>query len=540
MKNKRILKIFVAVLLLTSLVFQGANACTIFAVGKDASTDGSTMVSHTCDSTGDDTRLWIIPAMEGGEGVMRDIVIDGNRYGDWSDYPNVKDYGAGTLIGEMPQPDDTYQYLHSNYSLINELGVAMGESTCGISRDTEYGLKIRELLFGKNDGLIDAYHAQHIGLERATTAREAVEIMGKLVDDYGWRATGEIFNICDGDEVWVMELYGLDLWCAVKIPDNAVYVGCNRMRIMEIDFDDPENFMWSANLKPFAIENELWEEGSDIPFAPAELYGPNTARGCVMREWRALDLLAPSLNLEFSVDNRYPLYVVPEKKLSVNDVMLLNSDYYQGTEYDLSLEPEAGPYGDPLTEFHVNRPINMYRATYQTIANVKSWLPNEAKCLLWHGLGAADSSYLIPLFASMTRLPASLSTGTRYEAFNRDSAWWVNSYVQQTATTNYQSAILDIHAARDGRMSSQYATVEQIQKVAAELIKAGNTDAAVELLTAYAYNNAVDWHQYWLKFGDELYGKYMFGRINMKQAPQPEWWKEIMDAAPRNPGVPAK
>lgn len=470
---------------------------------------------------------------------MRDIVIDGNLYGDWSDYPAVKDYGDGILIGEMPQPEDTYQYLHSNYSFINEKGVAMGESTFWIDGSTDYGKKVRSLLYDNNDGLIDAYQAQHIGLERAETAREAVEIMGKLVDDFGWRASGETFNICDGEEVWVMEFYGLDIWCAVKIPADSFFVCANRARIMEIDFEDSENYIWSANLKPFAIENELWSEDSGKPFEVAEIYGPNDQTYSTRREWRAFDLVAPSLNFD-SNTKRFPLYVVPEKKLSVNDVNMLNSDYYQGTEYDISLAPEAGPYGNVLNEFHKERPINLYRAAYVMIANIKSWLPDEAKSLVWHGYGAADSSYLVPLWASMTRLPELYSLGTRFDEFNRDSSWWVNSYVQQTASTNYQSAIQDIHAARDDKMEMQYETAEVIQNAAAELVKAGNKDAAVELLTSYAYNNAVDWHQYWLEFGDELYGKYMFGRVNMKQAPYPDWWKEILDAAPRNPGVPAK
>ena len=526
----------VAVVLIIGLLTQSAMACTTFGIGKDATADGSTIVTHTCDSTGDDFRLWIIPEMEGGPDVKRDIVMDGNTWGDWSNYPAVKNYGSGVVLGEMPQPENTLQYLHTNYSIANEYGVAMGESTCGFDRDTEAGKKVKELLFDNNNGIIDCYQAQHIALERAKTAREAVQIMGDLVEEYGWNAYAENINICDGNEVWIAEYYGLDLWCAVRIPDDAFFVCANRTRINEIDFDDPENYMWSPNLKQFAIDNGMWSEDSGVPFEPATIYAPNNSMGCKRREWRALSLVAPSLNLDPNAD-RYPLYVIPEKKLSVKDVYAMNADYYQGTEFDVSLSPEAGPYGNPLNEYNKERPINMYRATYQLIANIKGWLPNEAKCLVWYGHGAADSTYIVPLWASMTRLPQIYQNGSRFGKFDRDSAWWVASYVQQTATQNYDSAIEEIHAARDPRMDTQYVVAAQMQEAAAALIEAGKTDEAVELLTSYAYNNAQEWHDYWLEFGDELYGTYMFNRVDMKQAPYPDWWKGILDNAPRNPGV---
>ena len=516
------------------MMMSSAMACTSLGIGKDATADGSTIVTHTCDSCGDDFRMWIIPQMEGGEGITADIVMNGNTWGDWSDYPNTKNYGGGMVVGEMAQPKDTHQYLHTNYSIINEKGVAMGESTCSIDRTTEYGQKVRELLNEGNNGIIDCYQAQHVGLRYADTAREAVEVMGALVDEYGWNATPECINICDGNEVWIAEFYGRDLWCAVKIPDNAFFVCANRCRINEIDFNDPENYIWSENLKPFAIENGLWSEESGVPFQPANIYAPNYSMGCIRREWRALSLAAPSLNLDPDAGS-WPLYVIPDKKLSVEDVRKINSDYYQGTEYDVSLQPEAGPFGNPLNEYNVERPINMFRATYHFIANIKADMPEEVKPLLWIGWGAPDSSYMIPLWATMTKLPEQLCTGSRYGKFDRNSSWWVSSYVQTTATTNYDSAIEEIYAARDPKMAEQYETVVAMQEAAAALVAAGKNDAAVELLTNYAYNNAIDWHNYWLEFGDELYGTYMFNRIDMNKAPYPQWWSDILNNAPARP-----
>ena len=327
----------------------------------------------------------------------------------------------------------------------------------------------------------------------------------------------------------------MDLWCAVRIPDDAFFVCANRARINEIDFDDTENYMYSPNLKQFAIDNGLWSEESGEPFQPAKIYAPNQKPYSYRREWRALSLVAPSLNLDpWAID--YPLWVIPEKKLSVEDLRQMNSDYYQGTEFDVSRTAVAGPYGNPINDdLNFERPINMYRATYHFIANINSKYPKEVRPLVYIGWGAADSSYMVPLFASMTELPSQLCTGSRYGKFDRDSSWWVSQYVQQTATQNYERAIQEIYAARDPKMAEQYETVASMQNAAAALVAAGDSKGAIELLTNYAYNNAVDWHNYWLEFGDELYGTYMFNRVDMKSAPWPDWWKEIMNNAPIRP-----
>jgi len=186
----------------------------------------------------------------------------------------VKDYGNGMLVSEIPQASETYAYFHSRYSFINEKGVAMGESTFNFDQSTDLRKKTYKLIFGNNTGLIDCWNAQDIALERASTAREAIQIMGDLVEKYGWKDPGETMDVADGKEVWIAEFYGLDLWAAVRIPSNAFFVAANRARIDHIDFDDHENYMYSPNIKSFAIENGLWSEDSGVPFSPAEIYAP--------------------------------------------------------------------------------------------------------------------------------------------------------------------------------------------------------------------------------------------------------------------------
>ena len=511
---------------------QGALACTIFAVGKDATTDGSTIVSHNDDSTSADYRLWIIPSMEGGDGITRDLVVDSHNYGDYSNFPYKKDYGGGYTVGSLDQPEDTYAYLHSRYSFINEKGVAMGESTFGFDLEgNEQGKKVYDIIYGSNLGLIDCWSAQDIALERATTAREAVEIMGQLIDTYGWGDLGETMNICDGEEVWIFEAYGAGLWCAVRMPSDSFFVAANFARINYIDFEDSENYLYSDNIKSFAIENGLWSEDSGEPFQPNRIYAPETPNPYSQRrEWRGITLAAPSLLAELTPDQEsYPLFVVPDEKLSVQDIFEFSGDYYAGTDYDVTLSGFAGDFGNPLSGYNAERTINVRNTCYLQISQIKGWLPDEAKCLVWYGYGAPHSSFLTPLWASQTKLPELYSTGTRYDKLDRNAGWWINSYVQQVATINYNYAIEAIKAVRDGRMDAQYEYVALLQEQAAAMIESGNTEAAVKLLTDYACANAEEWYDLWLDLGDQLMSDLMWGYVDYSRPEISAWYNNMIE-----------
>jgi dipeptidase len=535
---KKVMAVFLLLVAAFFMETQSVSACTILGVGTDATVDGSTIVTHNDDSTGADFRLWITPGQKWPEGSMRDLVIDSHNYGDFSKWPEVKDYGNGVVVAQIPQAKETYAYFHSRYSFLNEKGVSMGESTFNFDQSTDLRKKTYKLIFGSNTGMIDCWNAQDIALERSKTAREAVQVMGDLVEKYGWKDPGETMDICDGNEVWIAEFYGLDLWAAVRIPKNGFFVAANRARIDKIDFNDKENYMYSPSLKSFAVKNGLWSEASGVAFSPAEIYAPFEGAYSTRREWRAFDLVAPSLHLDPNA-TRFPLYVIPERKLSVQDIYEISGDYYQGTAYDVSLTPEAGPYGDAINPYFKERTINLFRSCYVMIANIKAWLPDTAKCLVWYGYGAADTSYLTPLWPTMKELPALYSTGSRYEEFRRDSGWWTNSYVQQTARINYQSAVKEIHAFRNPRMAEMYTIADGIQNTAASLIAKGKKSEAISLLSSFGYTTAVKWHDDWLKFGDELYGTYMWGYKDMKgQAPK-GWWADVLQKAPVNP-VPFK
>ena len=288
-------KILALCLVMVLIAAQSLAACTIFAVGKDASTDGTTMISHTCDSTTDDLRVWIIPEMAAG--TARDLVLNGRAGADYSQFPEVKNYGPGSLVlGTYTYDEPTNQYLHAMYSFINDKGLAMGESTCSFDRNSEQGKKLSEV-YDRVEGIIDCYLLQDLALEKCSTAREAVEFMGEILNTYGWNGTPECINITDGNESWIFEAYGGNIWCAVRVPDNAVFVAANRARINHIDFNDSENYIYAENIVDFAIENGLWDGEGE--FIPCKTYAPNPERTySTRREWMAMMLLDPTLNLD--------------------------------------------------------------------------------------------------------------------------------------------------------------------------------------------------------------------------------------------------
>ena len=520
-------KIATAMLIALLVIGQSLAACTILAVSKGASADGSTMTSHTCDSTGDDLRLWLIPSME--EGTSRDLVVSGRKDTDFTNFPEVVYGQSAVVVGELENTKDTNQYLHAMYSFANDKGLAMGESTCSYSRNTEQGQKLRPVWATEN-GVVDAYMLQDLALENCSSAREAVIYMVEILEEYRWDGYCEIFNICDGEEAWVMEIYGADIWVAVRVPDGQIFVGANRARIDYLVEDDPENWLYADNIKSFALENGLWDGVSE--FRPNQIYSPLESWGCTLREWRVMTLLDADLDIDpYDDPDTWPLFVTPDEKISVNDVWEICADYYDGTEFSAAESIYAGPYGDVLDAKYVNRPIGVPQATYVQISNIKSWLPEEVRCLVYWGWGTAITQYITPVFASANYLPEHFYTGTRAEGYNEDSGWWVTSSVQTKTQLNFMNAIKDVRAVRDPLIAEQYETTFAIQNAAAKLVNEGDTEAAIALLTSYSENQAKMWHELYKDLSVKLETKYWNERVGMRTGGVTEWWqKNVIDA----------
>jgi len=533
------------------------SGCTAITVGKLASTDGSAMITHNDDSSVADFRLWIIPARDWPAGSMRDIVIYSHDYVDYGVYPPIypedPPFGGAIIAGQMPQVAHTYAYFHSRYSFMNEKGVAMGETTLSIDASTPHGREVRNVMIRESEGLIDCWFAQDIALERAATAREAVRVMGDLVEQYGWtNQSGECMDITDGKEVWIAEFYGRDIWVAFKVPDDHVFVSANRARINYVDFNDTENYMYSPNLKSFAIEKGWYAEGE--PFRPNEIYCPSKSVYSSRREWRALSLMAPSFGLSPHADpDTYPLTLKPDQKLSVNDIFRIKGDYYEGTEFSLTVAPDetptsntqlaGGPWGDPIRGSGFERSIGIHRTCYVHIGHVKEWLPDPIKGVSWYGYGHPASTYLTPLWPIMKRLPEFYAIGSRAETFRRDSGWWINTYTQRMAELRWNSAIQTIQEFRDPVMSDVYQQTADIQVEAAKIFNKHNKQyekhgkvpkQVIKLITDFAYNMAVNWHDDWEYLGDQLLTEHWAVQATSSSG-LPAWWRDLIEYEPPVP-----
>lgn len=532
-------KVLLALLVVLLVGIQSVAACTIFAVGKNATTDGSTMISHTCDSNSDDLRIWLIPSQEAG--TEREIVKNGRAGSDFSAFPNVK-YGSGAqVVGSYVNEKATNAYVHGMYSYMNDKGLAMGESTCAMAFGDDRGmaslLAFNEL---RAQGQWDCYMLQDAALENCSTAREAVEFMGECLRTGGWADfCCECINICDGNEAWIFEAYGGHEWAAIRVPDDAVFVAANRARI-NVYYEDNPDFKCSPTLKSFAIEKGLWDGQGEFQPCMAYSWNDYDNMGCTLREWRAINLLNPEVGKDldpFGDANEYPLFVVPAEKVSVAKIQEMCSDYYQGTEFDSSRTVQAGEFGNPLsnntntlknsTREGIARPINMFRCTYIQIANVRADLPEEARCLVWVGWGAPSVTYLNPIFASATEFPEHFGIGVRSQ-YDENSGWWNEAVVQQLTTINYESAIKDVKAVRDPIQESLYKKTAAAQEIAASMVEAGNPELARKYLTTFMANAANKWFDTYAELGDFLTTKYMLGNVNMSVPNRSQWWTDII------------
>ena len=262
------------------------EGCTSILVGKAASADGSTMTSHSCDSTTDRTWMDMVPAQAHKPGEMETLWMDPKE----SKGPNDPDR---VPAGEIPQVPQTYKFLNAAYPIMNEHQLAIGETTFGGKRELKSDV-----------GIIDCPELYRLVLERAKTAREAITIADELTKRYGYNDYGEAFTFADKDEVWFFEIMGPGrgkkgaVWAAVRIPDDEVAVSANAPRIRKIDLKDPDNYMASANVHSLAEELGWWSAKSGEPFEFCTVYGSRSALGSRRREWRALSRLAPSLRLD--------------------------------------------------------------------------------------------------------------------------------------------------------------------------------------------------------------------------------------------------
>ena len=435
-------------------------SCTSIMVGKNASTDGSVITSHTCDSW---YRTWmqIVPAKD-HKSDAKNTIFNGRMHTQ-SPLDSTKMYQKGVI----PQVAHTYRFLDTAYPCLNEKQLGIGETTIS-GRDTLRNKK----------GMFMIEELQRIALERCTTAREAIRLMGELVKLYGYGDSGECLTIADKNEVWIFEIYGEGpqkiggVWAAVRIPDDHIAVSANISRIHTIDTNDKANYMYSDNMFDVAKKLKLWDGKEEFSFWKV-FSGRNYSKqkkNYSVREHFIMNALAPSKHLSDTVEC-LPLSVKPDEKVSVERVMQLLGSYYEGTEKNLSgrhkipnpkrkgkdgklveNEPDSivSPFSNPWM-----RPdeINMYYAmgdsvmknirtvsvpwcSYSTVIQLRSWLPDEIGGVAWVSLDNPGQSPRFPIFSGTTELPKMLQICGQHTDRD-DAALWHYRKANRLATVRW-------------------------------------------------------------------------------------------------------
>ena len=483
--------------------------CTTITVGKKASADGSVMTSHTDDSHRTRTNILVVPAQDHPEGAtvkMYKRTAAKEEYGKMSHYEN-------TIVGEIPQVSHTYQYFSTAYPCLNEKQLGIGESTFTPRPELQ-----------SDSGLIDCQRLCQLMLERCSTARQAIKMAGELLAKYGWIDGGEALTIADKNEVWHLEIVGPGkgklgaVWAAQRVPDDHISVNANASTIREIDLKNKDYFMASDNVFSVAEENG-WYDKKQETFRFAYAYAPESRAmlACRRREWRVFDLVAPSLKLDPNAEN-YPFSVKPDTLITMEKMVSLFQDYYEGTEYDMRktltvtdkegktvISPLANPFmkSDELKLHKINggwhwrgeRSIAVHFTVYATIIQCRNFLPDEVGGLCWFALDNVASSVYVPFYASISDLPQTYKTDGRVTGFSRDAAWWAFNRLATLAANRWGDMRKVIDKTWEPLQNQFFTQQPKIEKQALELLQNGKRNEAIQLLTQYSNrcgNFAVD------------------------------------------------
>ena len=526
-----------------------ADACTNILVSKGASADGSCMISYAADSHTLFGELYFRPAADWPEGAMLD----------------VREWDTGKYLGQIPQVRHTYQTVGN----MNEHQLIIGESTFG-GRPELYD----------STGIMDYGSLIYVALQRARTAREAIDIIVDLANTYGYCSSGESFSIADKDEVWVMELIGKGfrasedgnarkgiVWVARRLPDGYICAHANQSRISTFPLDDPENCLYSPDVISFAREMGYFD-GRDEDFSFCDAYNPlnfGSMRGCEARAWAAFNILCDGqftfedengnlvtrnsydyidYAMGYDASKRFPLFVRPERKLTVKDVADVMRDHFEGTPMDMTTDIGAGgnalPYRWRPMDFeyegqlYVNeRAIATQQTGFWFVGQSRGWLPDVIGGLLWFGTDDAATSYLTPIYTNITKVPECFAEGNgSILEYSPTSAFWMCNRVANSCYRMYNIMAPVVREKADSFENSQMEMIPDIDSHALDLYQKAldipkrqirrNDEAAKvvdpfvevkDFLTDYSVETAQGIFEEWTALETFLLLKFMDGNV---------------------------
>ncbi len=520
-----------ALLALVAIVLASspAGACTNFLVSAGASVDGSTMITYTADSHSFYGELYYRLPGEHAPGTMIPIY-------EWD---------TGKYLGEIKQAPVTYAVVGN----INEHQVTIGETTYG-------GRNLRDPA-----AILDYGSLIYVTLQRARTAREAIEIMASLVDEYGYYSSGETFSIGDPNEVWIMDLIGKGpdnkgaVWVARRVPDGYITGHANAARIRHFSLKDGDNTMYAPDVIDFARE-QGWYEGEDEDFSFADVYDPDafgTRRACDARVWCMFERAAPGG--EHGEDwihgkpdaEPIPLWIRPTDKLTVADVMGFMRDHYEGTALDMTVDIGAGPYQLPYRwrpmrwevdgkRYYHERATSTQQTGFSFINQMRDWLPDPIGGLSWFGVDDTYTTVWFPAYAGITEIPYNYRTGTgSYHDVDYDAAFWSFNRVANYAYSRYDDMIVDIRRVQQELEGHFLAEVKNVDAAAVALYEQ-SPRLARDYLTSYSGEAGSTVVARWNQLFDDLLYKYLdgnvkdeFGKPRFEGYPE-AWLSEIVTA----------
>ena len=508
-------KILSTIVLLALLSVQRADACTNFIITKGASTDGSVMVTYAADSHQLYGALYKYNApkkIKPGELLP------------------VYEWDTGRFLTNIPPVAKTY----STVGNMNENQVIVAETTYGG----------REELVDET-GLMDYGSLIYITLQRATTAREAIDIMVELANTHGYASSGESFSVADENEAWIFEIIGKGtkmvdgknvnkgiVWVARRIPDGYICAHANQARISTFPLNDPENCIYSEDVISFAREMGYFD-GKDEEFSFCQAYAPldfSGARGCEARVWSFFNTFADGMDkyldyaMGYNLNNPMPLWIKPDQKISPKQVFDAMRDHYEGTPMDMTTDIGAGgsklPYRWRPMNFEVDGVSYVNEratATQQTgfwfTAQARNYLPDAVGGILWFGVDDAATSCLTPIYCSITDVPECFREGNGHMTqYSPTSAFWIFNRVAQFAYLRYDYIGAEVQKSADEWENAKLKEVLTVDNAAKGL----SLKKQKEYLTDYSINTAQSMFNRWVELDQYLMVKYIDGNIKVE------------------------
>lgn len=554
-------KFYLITFLLLAGIISQSSACTNFLLTKGATKDGSTMITYSADSHVLYGELYHWPAGTWPAGTMIDVY-------EWD---------TGKYLGKIPQAARTYNVVGN----MNEFQLAIGETTFGG----------REELWHQKGAIIDYGSLIYLTLQRAKTAREAILVMTELVEKYGYASEGESFSISDPNEVWVLEMIGKGegekgaVWVARMIPDGYVCAHANQARIttfplegktsisseqMKKIYDKDVTTVYSKDVISFAkLKGFYPQDAKNTEFSFSDTYAPvnfSGARACEIRVWAFFNAINSNMAPYWDyakgmiqrdekgyATNRMPLWIKPDRKVDVLEVMDFMRDHLEGTELDMSKDPGAGPYACPYRwrpmtftvdgkEYVHERTTATQQTGFTFVTQSRSWLPDAVGGILWFGVDDAANTVYFPMFSCSTRIPFAYAVGNgSMMEFTTKAAFWVFNQVSNLAYTRYNAIHPEIREKQKD-LETQYKNFVRLIDTGASDLFNKDKELTIKFLTDFSCNTGNQLVESWRDFYGYLFCRYMDGNIKtavpgeknpkVEQPALPEWYlRSIIEKA---------